>query len=148
MRLRDLHPSADGAALERRCRAALAPAWPLLPDGLDLVRVRLVAEQDGYVTTLLEWATSRLRAAGVRRAHLGSGGQGYIWPGVPADLPAAVRFFESRGWMWDHRVSDLAADLCGCVAPEGVHERLAAAGARLAVVEPYDLAEALAFEYA
>src|SRR5262249_38860797 len=173
VRLRDLHSSADRAALERLCRAALAPAWPLLPDGLDLVRVGLVAEQDGYVvgavaidlagsillllvdpnwqrrrigTTLLEFATSRLRAAGVRRAHLGSGGQGYIWPGVPADLPAAVRFFESRGWMWDHRVSDLAADLRGYVAPDRVRERLAAAGVRLAVVEPGDLAEALAFE--
>jgi len=173
VRLRDLHPSADRAALERLCRAALAPAWPLLPDGLDLVRLGLVAEQDGYVvgavaidlagsillllvdpnwqrrrigTTLLELATSRLRAAGVRRAHLGSGGQGYIWPGVPADLPAAVRFFESRGWMWDHRVSDLAADLRGYVAPDGVVERLAAAGVRLAVVEPANLAKALAFE--
>jgi len=132
-----------------------------------------VAEQDGYVvgavaidlagsipllvvqpnwqrrrigTTLLELATSQLWAAGVRQAHLGSGGQGYIWPGVPANVPAAARFFESRGWMWDHRVSDLTADLRGYVAPDGVHERLAAAGVRLAVVEPGNLAEAPAFE--
>ena len=171
--LRDVHPSADRAALERLCHVALAPAWPLLPDGLDLVRAGLVAEQDGDVagavaidlagsilhllvdpnwqrrgigTTLLESATSRLWAAGVRRVHLGSGGQGYIWPGVPADLPAAVQFFESRGWMWDHRVTDLTADLHGYVAPDGVRERLAAAGMRVAVAEPGDLAEALAFE--
>ena len=173
MLVRDLDPSADRAALERLCRAALAPAWPLPPDGLDLVCAGLVAEQDGDVagavaidlagsillllvdpnrqrrgvgTTLLESATSRLRAAGVRRVHLGSGGRSYIWPGVPADLPAAVRFFESRAWSWDHRVADLTADLRGYVAPEGVHQRLAAAGVTLAVAGPGDRAAALAFE--
>jgi GNAT superfamily N-acetyltransferase len=97
-------------------------------------------------TVLLELAAGRLRAVGVSRAHLGSGGQGYIWPGVPADLPTAVPFFERRGWMWDHRVSDLAADLRDYVAPDGVRERVAAAGVRLAVAEPGDLTEALAFE--
>jgi GNAT superfamily N-acetyltransferase len=100
----------------------------------------------GIGTALLESATGKLRAAGVRSVHLGSGGRSYIWPGVPADLPAAVRFFESRGWTCDHQVTDLTADLRGYVAPGGVRERPEAAGVRLASAGPGDLAEALAFE--
>jgi beta-N-acetylhexosaminidase len=171
--LRELRPSTDRVALERLWQAALAPAWPLLPEGLDLVRAGLVAERDGEVvgavaidpagsivllmvdpawqrrsigTTLLESAIGRLREAGVPRVHLGSGGRAYVWPGVPADLAGAVRFFERHGWKWDYRATDLTADLRGYVAPDHLFERPAAAGVRLAVAQGGDLAEALAFE--
>jgi beta-N-acetylhexosaminidase len=171
LRLRDLDPTADRATLERLWQAALAPAWPPLPDGLDLVRAGQVAEHNGHVvgavgidlagsilllivdpdrqrrgigTALLESATGKFRAAGVGRVHLGSGGQSYIWPGVPAGLSAAVQFFESRGWTWDHRVTDLTADLRRYATPGG--ECAAAAEVKLAIAGPSELAETLAFE--
>lgn len=173
MHLRDLDPVADRTALERLWQAALAPEWPLLPGGLDLVRAGLVAEQNGDVvgaaaidpagsivlllvhpnwqrrgvgTALLESATGRLRALGARVVHLGSGGGSHVWPGVPADLTSAVRFFESRDWTWDHQVTDLTADLRRYVAPEGVLERAAVADITVAVGGPLDREEALAFE--
>ena len=172
-RVRDLDPSTDRGAVERLCRAALAPAWVLAAEAVDLVREGVVAEEDGAVagvvaidpagsipllvvdparqrhgigTALLAEAMRRLRAAGASRVHLGSGGDGYLWPGVPADLPAAVRFFERHEWTWDHTVVDLTADLRGYAAPAGVGERVAVAGVRLAVAGPHDVAEALDFE--
>lgn len=173
MHLRDLDPAADRTALERLWCAALASDWPLLPDGLDMVRAGLVAEQNGDVvgaaavdpagsillllvdpiwqrrgvgTALLESATAMLRALGGCSVHLGSGGRSYIWPGVPADLPAAVGFFESRGWTWDHQVTDLTTDLRRYVAPNAVRGRAAVSGVSIAVAGHGDRADALAFE--
>ncbi len=45
---------------------------------------------------------SQARAAGAVGVTAGSGGAAYIWPGVPLDLPAAVRFFAARGWQRSH----------------------------------------------
>lgn len=45
--LRELDPARDRGLLERLWEAALGPAWPVLPGGLDLVRGGLVAEGPG-----------------------------------------------------------------------------------------------------
>lgn len=58
----------------------------------------------------------------------GSGGDCYIWPGVPRDLPAAVAFFTARGWRRSHDTLDLVADLAGYQLPADVAERAASAG--------------------
>ncbi|HXM55818.1 MAG TPA: GNAT family N-acetyltransferase [Candidatus Dormibacteraeota bacterium] len=169
MRLRALDATRDRPALERLWRDALAPAWPPLPDALDRLREGFVAEARGGVagavalespagvqlllvapdhrrrgvgTALLEAAADRLRAAGAERLQLGVGGAtAYVWPGVPADLPGAVAFFEARGWRWSHRVTDLTCDVRS-------YEAAAApsAGVTLAVAEPADVEAALAFE--
>jgi ribosomal protein S18 acetylase RimI-like enzyme len=52
----------------------------------------------GLGTRLLAAGLERLRAAGTATARLGGGGLDYLWPGVPADLPAATGFFAARGW--------------------------------------------------
>jgi len=69
VRLRDLDAAADRAALERLWRVALAPGWPVLPDGLDLVSEGLVAERDGqFADVVMERLGSRLaRAPGMGR---------------------------------------------------------------------------------
>jgi len=173
--LRELDPVGDRPLLERLWRAALGPVWPLLPGGLDIVKAGLVAEgPDGAVgavavdpaggillllvdptrqgrgvgTRLLEAALDRLGALGAGTVGLGSGGEDYIWPGVPEDLPGAVRFFEARGWRWDHTVVDLVADLRGYRAPDGVLERAGRAGFTIEVLDEQDRAEGLAFEAA
>jgi GNAT superfamily N-acetyltransferase len=166
MRLRSLDPQRDRTALEDLWRAALAPAWPPLPAGLDLVREGIVADEDrrmlgaaavdpagsillllvhpqhqrrGIGTALLDAAMDRLRAAGASRVGLGSGAPGYVWPGVPANLPGAVRFFEARGCTWDYTAIDLTCDL-------HAYGAAATSDATLAVAGSSDAADALAFE--
>jgi beta-N-acetylhexosaminidase len=171
--LRELDPVGDRPALERIWRSALAPAWPLLPGALDLIQAGLVAEagdqvagvaavdlrgslllimvdpvrqRQGVGTALHEAALARLRQSGAGEVGLGSGGGNYIWPGVPVDLPGALRFFQARGWTWDGPVSDLTADLRSYVPPAGVLERAAATGVSLSVARQEEMGEALSFE--
>jgi mycothiol synthase len=176
LRLRALDPGPDRAAMERLWVAALAPAWPLLPGGLDIVRDGLVAEardgaavglvavdpagsiplllvdpgqqRRGVGTRLLEAALARLRELGATTVGLGSRGEDYIWPGVPADLPAAAGFFPARGWPFEGTVTDLVADLLGYEPPAGVGERPGRAGVSIATMAEHDRAEVLAFEAA
>ena len=171
--LRELDPVGDRRSLEQLWAAALAPAWPLLPDSLDLVRAGLIAEtgdlvtgaaafdeagsvllllvdpkhqRRGVGTALLDAVVGRLRAGGVRQVSLGSGGSEYIWPGVPSDLPAAVRFFEARGWTWDHAVTDLVCDLRRYAPPPGICERISASGVSVDVADERDWTDVLSFE--
>jgi len=137
MTLRALDPIGDRPWLEALWEAALGGSWPLLPAGLDIIRAGVVAEERGVAvgavavdpagsiplllvdpahqrrgvgTSLLAAALHRLGALGVQTVALGSGGEDYIWPGVPDDLPAAAPFFTARGWRWDQPVIDLVAD--------------------------------------
>src|SRR4029450_76846 len=90
----------------------------------------------------------RLAEIGAAAVGLGSGGDDYIWPGVPDDLPGAVRFFEARGWGFDDTVIDLVADLRGYEAPAGVGERAGRAGVAIEVMAEPERAEVMAFEAA
>jgi len=173
--LRALDPAGDRRWLEALWTAALGGSWPLLPAGLDLIRAGVVAEERGAAlgmvavdpagsiplllidpahqrrgvgTRLLAAALQRLGALGAETVALGSGGEDYIWPGVPDDLPAAVGFFAARGWRWDHQVIDLVRDLRGYRPPAGVYERAARAGVSLEVAGERDLEAVLAFEAA
>jgi mycothiol synthase len=173
--LRELDPARDRGLLERLWEAALGPAWPVLPGGLDLVRGGLVAEgpggglgavaldpagsipllmvdpahqRRGIGTRLLEAGLRRLGELGAGSVVLGSGGEDYIWPGVPEDLPAAAPFFEALGWRWDYTVIDLVADLRGYQGPALALERAAEAGVLIQVAAGRDRAEVLAFEAA
>jgi beta-N-acetylhexosaminidase len=175
LELRELDPVGDRSSLEGLWGAALGPVWPLLPAGLDIVRSGVVAERHGVVagavavdpagsillllvdpahqrrgvgTRLLEAALQRLGVLEVRTVGLASGGDDYIWPGVPDDLPGAVRFFTARGWRWDHAVVDLVGDLRSYRAPEGVYDRPRRAGIAIGVAGEEDRAEVLAFEAA
>jgi GNAT superfamily N-acetyltransferase len=173
--LRALDPPDDRPLLERLWDAALGPVWPLAPGALDIARHGLVAEEDGAGlgvvvvdpagsiplllvdpahqrrgagTRLLDGAMERLGELGAATVGLGSGGDDYLWPGVPDDLPAAVGFFAARGWRYRHTVIDLTADLRGYRAPAGVLERPAAVGVSIDVLAERDRAEVLAFEAA
>jgi GNAT superfamily N-acetyltransferase len=115
---------------------------------IPLLLVDPAAQRQGVGTRLLAAALERLGALGADTVGLGSGGDDYIWPGVPDDLPAAAGFFAARGWRFDHTVIDLTADLRGYRAPAWVGERPGRAGVAFGVMAERDRAEVLAFETA
>jgi ribosomal protein S18 acetylase RimI-like enzyme len=105
-------------------------------------------QRRGVGTRLLEAGMARLSQLGATTVALGGGGDDYIWPGVPDNLPGAVGFFRARGWGFDHTVIDLVADLRGYEAPAGIGERAGRAGVSIEVMAGPDRAEVMAFEAA
>ncbi len=105
-------------------------------------------QRRGIGTRLLEAGMAWLGELGATTVGLGSGGDDYIWPGVPDDLPGAVGFFEARGWGFEHTVIDLVADLREYQAPAGVGERAELAGVSIEVMAEPERAEVMAFEVA
>jgi beta-N-acetylhexosaminidase len=105
-------------------------------------------QRRGVGTRLLEAAMARLGQLGATTVALGSGGDDYIWPGVPDNLPGAVEFFRARAWRFDRTVIDLVADLRGYEAPAGVGERAGRAGVSIEVMAAPERAEVMAFESA
>ena len=164
----------DRAALERLWSDTLQPVWPLDPDGLHVIQDGLVAEQGGEIVgmiavdaggiplllvapnaqrqgvggTLHAAALDLLRERGTERASLGRGGEDYLWPGVPANLPDAEAFFAAQGWTWDYVAIDLVGDLRGYIDPIGAAARAERDGISLSVAHAADRAEVLAFEEA
>jgi GNAT superfamily N-acetyltransferase len=124
-----------------------AGAVALDPAGsIQLLLVEPARQRQGVGSALLEAALERFASAGAGMPSLGGGGGDYIWPGVPADLAPAVRFFSRRGWSSNEVVSDLTTDLRMYKAPPGVAERAARAGITMAVAGGVELAETLDFE--
>lgn len=150
-------------------------SWPVLPAGIGQLGEGLVAQagpvpvgfvafdragsiplilvEPGYQrrgigTGLLEAAMQQLRAGTAASVTAGSGGAGYIWPGVPRDLPAAVAFFASRGWRHSHDTLDLVTDLAGYRAPPGAAGRAVRTGVTITLAAVGDLAAVRAFEAA
>lgn len=172
--LRPLRGVADHALVEELWLAALDDRWPLLPRAIAMVRdgffavvggrpvgfvavdlagsIPLVLVVPGYQRCgiggdLLSAALGRLAAAGVSTARAGSGGADCIWPGVPLDLPAAVRLFTACGWHADDDTLDLVASLPGYQAPALGSGSAARAGVTI-MNAAADLAAAVDFEEA
>jgi GNAT superfamily N-acetyltransferase len=174
-RIRPFAQPADREWAEALWLAAMPSSWPLLPAGMALLADGLVAETEagpvglagvdpagsiplilvhpacqgrGIGTGLLAAALDMLRAGGAREVRAGSGGDAYIWPGVPLDLPGAVAFFTARGWSHTDDTLDLVADLAGYQPPTAATERAAGAGVSLALARASERAEVVAFEAA
>lgn len=174
-RIRPFTAAADRAWVRLLWQAAMPPSWPVLPAGIGQLGEGLVAQagpvpagfvafdragsiplilvEPGYQrrgigTGLLEAALQQLRAGAAASVTAGSGGAGYIWPGVPRDLPAAVSFFASRGWRHTHDTLDLVTDLAGYRPPPGTARRAARTGVTITLAAGGDLAAVRAFEAA
>ena len=175
VQIRTYRPAADGPWVEELWAAAMPPAWPVLRAGIAALTEGLAAESSagpvGFVavdragsiplilvqprmqrrgvgTQLLAEATDMLRASEVTRAHAGSGGSSYIWPGVPHDIPGAVAFFAARGWQHSHDVVDMIADLGTYQPPDLTGQRSAQLQISLTPASPADTDAVLAFENA
>ena len=135
----------DGGAGSRQSLGVVV----LDPAGsIPLLLVDPAYQRQGVGTRLLDAGMTRLGGRGVTTVGLGSGGDNYIWPGVPDDLPGAVGFFEARGWRFDHTVLDLVADLRGYRAAAGGGERAGRAGVTIEVMAEPERTEVTAFEAA
>jgi GNAT superfamily N-acetyltransferase len=179
--VRELDDRSDRAAIADLWQAALAPAWPLLPRGLNLFRSGFVAaetggagwagglvgaaavdpagsvpvllvapdhQRQGIGTALLARVEQHLRHLGVAEVRAGSGGAGYIWPGVPEDLPAAAPFFAARGWRLEDRTIDLTRDLVDYRPPADVYDGVRRASVVIETATDHDRDAVLAFEAA
>jgi len=173
--LRPFNGVADHVLVEALWLAALEGRWPLLPQAIAMVRDGFLAveggrpvgfvavdlagsiplvlvvpghQRRGIGTGLLSAALDRLRAAGVSNVHAGSGGTDCIWPGVPLDLPAAVRLFTACGWHASHDALDLVADLPDYRTPALASGSAARAGVTIMPSSAADLAAVAAFEEA
>jgi GNAT superfamily N-acetyltransferase len=173
--LRRFEPATDREQVEALWRAAMPPAWPLLPSGVMALREGLVAVQNARLvglaavdlagsiplvlvapagqrrrigTTLVSAAVELLSAAGIGEVAAGSGGTSYIWPGVPLDLPTAVRFFTALGWDSSHDTLDLVADLGDYRPPAGASQRATSAGVSITQATRAESGAVLAFESA
>ena len=172
-RIRPFVPAADREWVPRLWAAAMPPSWPVLPAGIAMLADGVVAEAPtgpvglaaadragsiplilvhpacqgrGIGTGLLAAAVAAVRAGGAAKVWAGSGGDSYIWPGVPRDLPGAIGFFTARGWEHGDDTLDLVADLAGYRPPAAA--RAARAGVSPALARAGELAEVLAFEAA
>jgi len=168
--IRSFTAAADREFVERLWVAAMPPAWPLLPAGITRLGEGLVAEagpgpvgfiavdlagstplilvapayqRRGIGTALLAAALDFQRADDATSVTAGSGGHFYIWPGVPRDLPGAVRFFATRGWQHSHDTLDLVTDLRRYRPPPGAYEHAAAKGITVTRPDSAGLADVL-----
>jgi GNAT superfamily N-acetyltransferase len=92
--------------------------------GLQVVLVAPTARRRGLGRALHDAALAAMAARGVGTVRLGPGPNGYLWPGVPVDLPEAWSFFAALGWRSDERASDLVLDLADYATPPWVLARL------------------------
>jgi GNAT superfamily N-acetyltransferase len=172
-RIRPFAAAADRTLVRLLWQAAMPQSWPVLPAAIEQLGQGLVAEagpvpvgfaaldpagsiplilvdpgyqRRGIGTGLLEAALLRVGPASSVTA--GSGGAAYIWPGVPRDLPAAVRFFASRGWRHTHDTLDLVTDLAGYRPPPGCAGRAARSSVTITLATSVDVAAVRAFEAA
>jgi len=110
---------------------------------ISLVMVRPENQRQGIGRQLQTAAVESLRAQGVVEIQLG---HGPFWPGVPVDLPAAVGFFKTCGWVFQDTNYDLAQDLSAYQTPLGILERVAEQGIEFRLASQADVGAILELE--
>ena len=156
--MRQLDLTGDADAVEALWSRTLGDVWPISPGRLSSVasggmviagRGRLDAAaltSDSALITLLVAPERQRQGMGralvdaIRPTSIGAGGAGYLWPGVPTNLPDAIAFFRALGWEDDYLCWDYMAALpCYPDAVErptpGIRYLPAPAGSLGAIVE-------------
>lgn len=102
-------------------------------------------QRKGIATELYHAALEQFKAEGVRHVQVG-GGWPRFWPGVPANLPAGLTFFQAQGWHFDHIVHDLLQNLRYYATPPEVLSRIRREQIRFELASHETIDEVLAFE--
>lgn len=101
-------------------------------------------QRQGVGTLLHRAALRHLSEMGADNIQLG-GGLYRFWPGVPANLEAAMAFFQALGWEFNDSSYDLTQDLGRYETPEGTYLRPSVGGLSLRTVTPEDVPRVLDF---
>lgn len=172
-RLRPFEPPADQRFLASLWAETVNAAWPVLPTSIEDLREGLVAEvasaivgvaarsgqalqflvvspawrRRGIGSELLLHMREQARQEGHRILGLGSGGEKYVWPGVPTDCADAGAFFEHHSYSWSYEAIDLTTSMRSWLPPKAA--AAAAEGTRVAISNPGEaMSEVLEFEAA
>ncbi len=103
-------------------------------------------QRQGIGTQLLNRAIENLTLKGVRQIHLGSGGSTYFWPGIPANLENAKKFFEKRDWLYTHTSVDMILRLESFKSPDSIFENIDRQGITLKLLPENEVENLLTFE--
>jgi ribosomal protein S18 acetylase RimI-like enzyme len=163
--VRPFHRGDDLDRVAELWRATLEPDWPVLPDGLAILRAGYVADRAGRMVgmigtdslgsvtfvavtpehqrqgigrQLVDRAVADFRRAGLQAVAAGSGSHGRIWPGVPTDQANAVAFFDALDWRKDYVVTDLVQDLQAAGLPDRLAPFSPAVGVGIELADPLD----------
>jgi ribosomal protein S18 acetylase RimI-like enzyme len=91
------------------------------PEGcITLLMVSPEHQQLGAGKLLWQEILHHFRERGISKIHLGARHGAFFFPGIPANLPAATKFFGARGWICKKSVFDLVGDLRCYVATNGI----------------------------
>ncbi|MBU0975654.1 MAG: GNAT family N-acetyltransferase [Patescibacteria group bacterium] len=90
---------------------------------LILICVKKEFQRKRIGSELVHISLGILNKRGVKQVQLGAGGKTYLWPGVPTNLPQAIRFFKSCGFKYSETSYDLIGDLSQYSTPSWVYER-------------------------
>ena len=172
--VRELDPRQDADAVIALWDRALGEHWPARPERLRAViregygvdaHGRLAGavsvdprgsvpflvvdpelHRQGIGSALNIAAVERLAGLGIEEARLGAGGDEYVWPGIPRDLPEVEGFFFRRGWALEGLSGDLVLDLARYEPSREVLARAAAAGVTFELARAGDAADVIAYE--
>jgi beta-N-acetylhexosaminidase len=102
-------------------------------------------QRRGVGTRLLNNLMSSLHDTGARKLILGTHIRPYFWPGVPADLAQANRFFDRCGFARTQASVDLVCDLHGFTVPARVSAAAQRMNVDIAVTTKSDINDVVAY---
>ncbi|MDD3646944.1 MAG: GNAT family N-acetyltransferase [Candidatus Dojkabacteria bacterium] len=97
-------------------------------------------------TKLVEHCLKEFRKQSVRKIQVGAGGEIYLWPGVPDNLPQAVSFFKSVGFEYSETSFDLIGNLSEYSTPDWARKRIELNNLKFRTATKTDSKEILNFE--
>ncbi len=116
---------------------------------LSTLLVRPDFRRRGLGGALLAEVAGAMKRRGAVELGAGSAGGSSLfrfWPGVPDDLPAAVSFFENRGFRLARGIFDLIRDVRGYTVPERIRRTLQSEEAEVGAVSEAEIPRVLEFE--
>jgi ribosomal protein S18 acetylase RimI-like enzyme len=117
-----------------------------LRGGIMLILVDRKHQRQGIGKTVLNYAIESLSKDGICDIQLGAGGGSYFWPGVPKNIPTAIKFFKACGWKFTENSFDLVGDMKSYKTPPWIYERIKGSNIQIKIAEISESKNILEFE--